>query len=70
MTGQQRYTLDQARRELARRECEIHGHDIDFTHHAGSTDPIAAYCTRGCGHHGWRMIPVMCTPDHPTAPAG
>jgi hypothetical protein len=64
------YTLAEARRELARRECDTHGHDIDFMHQHGSTDPIAAFCTRDCGHQGWRMTPVLCTPDHPTAPAG
>lgn len=63
------YTLDAARRELARRECDTHGHDIDFVYQRGSTDPLLAHCTRGCGHHGWRMVPVLCPPDHPTAAA-
>lgn len=52
------YSLDEARRELARAECETYGHDLDYIQQGWSREPKAAYCSRGCGHPGWVMIPA------------
>jgi hypothetical protein len=61
MTGEQRYTLDEARAELARRECEQLGHDwsmiaVRCTGEAGEA-PVAITCERRCGHAGFDVRP-------------
>ncbi len=69
MSTRQRRPLDEARQALARQECATYGHDIDFIHCGGSTEPVTAHCARGCGHHGWRMVPILGPPTDffPTA---
>lgn len=44
---EQRYTLNEARRELAKAECTVHGHDWDVVQQFGE-GPIAIVCSR-CG---------------------
>lgn len=45
MTDEQRYTLEEARRELKRRECEEFGHDWDTVVAGG--EPVALVCACG-----------------------
>lgn len=47
MTDEPRYTLDEARRELARRECGYHGHDYETTVRPNH-EPVTFFCNR-CG---------------------
>lgn len=47
MSAEKTYTLDEAREELARRECTFHGHDWDIVSRADGV-PIAIICGR-CG---------------------
>lgn len=39
-----RYTLDEARAELARRQCEIEGHDLEIV--LTAYEPTGAVCSR------------------------
>lgn len=48
-----RYTLAEARAELARQECGAYGHDIDIISVGGQ--PKSLICGRGCGHPGWAV---------------
>jgi hypothetical protein len=48
MTDDQKYTLDEARRELAIRECGMQGHDYDVLVVLGSNEPQCVLCRR-CG---------------------
>jgi hypothetical protein len=41
-----RYTLKEAERELAKRECGIYGHTFDVTVTTGSGNPRIVVCTR------------------------
>jgi hypothetical protein len=50
MSEQKTYTLEEARRELARRECEHHGHSWDVISTIGA-GPEAVVCTQ-CGWAG------------------
>ncbi|MFI7467528.1 hypothetical protein [Nonomuraea sp. NPDC049646] len=58
--GNGRYTLAEARRELARRECEADGHDWDIIcarlHACAQEVPISMQCARRCGHPGYRIV--------------
>jgi hypothetical protein len=58
-----RYTLAEARAELARRECAAYGHDIEIVSVDGR--PVSLVCGRGCGHPGWAVTPA----DPPAARA-
>jgi hypothetical protein len=49
------YTLQEAQRELARRQCGLAGHDVDLVAVAGGSEPVAAVCSNRCGHPGWRL---------------
>jgi hypothetical protein len=51
-----RYTLDEAARELAARDCDFHGHDIEILYSAGQ--PARLICIRGCRHPGWTVTPA------------
>ncbi len=53
------YTLDEARRELTRQECRLHGHDFEILLTLESLDPKSLYCGRGCGAGPWTVV----TPD-------
>lgn len=53
------YTLADAQRELARRECEMHHHDIDVVYVGLSTDPARIVCSR-CGD-SWAVLPKETT---------
>lgn len=44
----ERYTLEEARVEMARQECAVHGHDFDVIEEFGA-GPVALICSRGCG---------------------
>lgn len=55
VTADQRYTLAEARHELARLECATHGHDINAISSGLSTDPIRIVCSR-CGD-SWAVEP-------------
>ncbi|MDL4812790.1 hypothetical protein [Actinomadura opuntiae] len=67
MISEPRYTLDQARQLLARQECRARGHDLDIvTSTAG--EPLSAHCSRGCGHPGWRLVPIISTSPAAGAP--
>lgn len=59
---QDRYTLAEAARELARRECMADGHDLQIVQ--SGIEPVRLVCGRGCGHHGWTVTPVLC-PRYP-----
>lgn len=48
MPGETLYTLTEARAEIARRECALHGHDFNIICVTGSLDPVALVCER-CG---------------------
>ncbi|MEU4406287.1 hypothetical protein AB0F88_17330 [Streptosporangium sp. NPDC023963] len=50
------YTLAGAQIELNRLECVRHGHDLDLIVGGASGDPVAAFCSRPCGHPGWVMV--------------
>jgi len=52
------YTLEEARREMARRECAGFGHDLDIVYQGA--EPVRLVCGRGCGHRGWTITPTMC----------
>lgn len=54
MTDERRFTLDEAERELAQRECLAHGHSLDTIVVLGSSDPAALVCSR-CGR-SWRVL--------------
>ena len=43
-----RYTLDEARVELARGECAVHGHDFEIVQAFGNNAPVKIFCDR-CG---------------------
>jgi hypothetical protein len=47
-TDEPRYTLDEAQRELARRECGMFGHNFDVQIIYGNGDPQVVMCSR-CG---------------------
>jgi hypothetical protein len=49
-----RYTLEEAARELARRECGGHGHDFEMIVVFGG-EPTGIICAR-CGR-SWRIVP-------------
>lgn len=51
MSESQRYTLDEARQVLARRQCGQHGHDITIIY--TGIDPVRMICDNACGHPGW-----------------
>lgn len=55
------YTLEEARRELAREECRQDGHDWDLIttrlHASAGETPIGVRCSRGCGHPTLRVMP-------------
>lgn len=48
MSDERLYTLVEASTELARRECQNHGHDWEFLSVWGSSLPMAIVCAR-CG---------------------
>lgn len=50
--NERRYTLDEAKRELAKQSCRLHGHDFQVEVRAGG-DPERILCER-CG----RVWPV------------
>lgn len=55
MSDRQRYTLDEARRELARRECAMHGHDVETILIVQTGQPRLLLCAR-CGQ-SWDVAP-------------
>jgi 6-pyruvoyl-tetrahydropterin synthase len=48
------YTLEDAQRELAQRECVLHGHNFDVIVKLGSADPHLVICMR-CGR-SWGIV--------------
>lgn len=46
--GEPRYTLDEARREIARQECQENGHSFDVVQVVGK-GPVEIICSNGCG---------------------
>lgn len=50
------YTLNEARREIARQECATHGHNLTVI--ATPTGPTGLICDRHCGHPGWHVTPA------------
>jgi hypothetical protein len=70
-TGERCYTLDEARHELGRQECLMHGHDFevisarDMANAAG--EPISVHCPR-CGT-SWACSENH-SPDVPGFPPG
>jgi hypothetical protein len=50
---EQRYTLEEAKLELAREECALYGHDFDVIANAGNI-PLAVVCSR-CDHPSWKV---------------
>jgi hypothetical protein len=55
VTEEKRYTLAEARREIARRECVGRGHDTKVICNGLSTEPIRIVCGR-CGD-SWAVQP-------------
>lgn len=58
-----RYTLDEARAELARQACHEDGHDWKIQLTAGVSEigapveiPLGIQCARGCGDPGYHII--------------
>lgn len=56
-TGIPLYTLGEARLELARRECVRWGHDLETVMNAAH-EPSGMFCSRRCGHRGYRVTPI------------
>lgn len=54
------YTLDEAKRELARRECALQGHDFDVV--VDLNEPARFYCSR-CGTSWAVQQPTTTTDD-------
>lgn len=50
----QLFTLDDAARELKRRECAHHGHDFEIIRTVDSDGPRSVICER-CGK-SWRVV--------------
>lgn len=50
--SEERYTLTEVTREIARRECQMHGHDYDVVVSHGR-GPVELRCLR-CGE-SWRV---------------
>ena len=57
-----KYTLEEARRELARRECTFLGHDLQIIYE-GLGEPKQIVCERGCGHPGWTVRSRLTASD-------
>lgn len=53
MAEERRYTLAEAKLELAKQECDLHGHSFNTIVVVGSGDPVAISCDR-CGTV-WRV---------------
>lgn len=53
-----RYTLEEARRVMAARDCSTKGHDLEVVLASGG-EPARLYCRRGCGTPGWVVGPVQ-----------
>jgi hypothetical protein len=45
---EQRYTIEEAVREIALRDCVLHGHDYEIITRMGENRPHLVYCSR-CG---------------------
>lgn len=63
MDDEPRYTLPEARREIARRECAFHGHDWRVVI-AGTGQPVAITCER-CGQAHEVVASTAHTPHTP-----
>jgi hypothetical protein len=51
-----RYTLDEAKAEIARQECATYGHDYMTVVWMGGNEPTGVTCSR-CGQH-WPIAPT------------
>ena len=54
--AERKYTLAEAERELARRECSMIGHSLTEIIAAGSADPVRVVCSR-CAM-SWKVVPA------------
>ncbi|MEZ0076363.1 hypothetical protein [Planotetraspora sp. GP83] len=61
--GPKLFTLDQARQELAQRECAEFGHDVTVMLD-GWGQPSRLVCDRPCGHPGWVVLDASAPDLH------
>lgn len=56
MSDEPKYTLEEARQVMARRECAMHGHDFDVLQKMGG-EPYMVLCSR-CGR-SWQLAATL-----------
>lgn len=56
------YTLNEAREELARRQCAAGGHDFETVLN-GCGEPVQMFCSNACGRGPWNICPSDSGPS-------